>query len=122
MSTLAIEFILPILSALIAWFANAYRNKQRKERDILDNVQQIIDIQNKHIERCGEQIKRRDELLAKREAEFRKLEAKYEHKVKAVKEAYDCEHDTSLCPVLMYDKANNVCDSCELRNLKCEND
>lgn len=122
MSTLAIEFILPILTALIAWFANAYRNKQKKEHDILDNVQQIIDMQNKHIERCDAQIAKRDELLQKREAEYHKLEGKYEHKVKAVKEAYDCRHDTNLCPVLIYDKKHHICDTCELKNPKCAND
>lgn len=107
MSTIATEFILPILTALIAWFANAYRNRQKKENDILDNVQRIIDMQNGHIKRC-------DDLLAKREAEYLKLEERYYQKVRAVKEAYDCPYDTALCPVLIYDKAMHDCDTCEL--------
>lgn len=113
MSTLAIEFVLPILTALIAWFANAYRSRQKKEKDILDNVQRIVDMQNDHIKRC-------DEMLARREAQYRKLEEKYDHKVRAVKEAYDCEHDQALCPVLMYDKRGALCDDCELRIKDCK--
>ena len=115
MSTLAIEFILPILTGLLAWFGNAYRNKQKKEGDILENVQRIIDMQNAHIERCDQMLKRRDELLQERETDYRKLDSKYEHKVKAVKEAYDCKYVSHGCPVLLYDKANYGCDECALK-------
>lgn len=113
MSTLAIEFVLPILTALIAWFANAYRNKQKKEHDILDNVQRLLDMN-------AAQLHRYDEQLTKREMEYQKLETRYYHKVNAIKEAYDCEHDTALCPVLIYDKSGKVCDTCELNKNKKE--
>lgn len=121
MSTLAIEFILPILTALIAWFANAYRNKQKKEHDVLENVQQIIDMQNAHILRCDQMLQKRDQLLEEREADYRKLETKWEHKVKAVKEAYICKYvsEGEGCPVLMYDKATYGCDDCALKNTAC---
>lgn len=115
MSTLAIEFILPILTALIAWFANAYRNKQKKERDVLDNVQRILDIQNDYINRCNESMQ-------KKEDDYKKLETKYDHKVRAVKEAYDCEHPSEHCPVLVYDKKILSCDDCALKTLTRKND
>lgn len=119
---LIFEIAVPVLMLVLGWVTNAYRNKQKKERDILDNVQQVIDIQNAHIERCDQMLQRRDKLLQDKEDDYRKLEAKYEHKVKAVKEAYDCEGDTSKCPVLAYDKNNHICDTCELKNPNCKDD
>lgn len=109
------EVLLPLATAMIAWFANAYRNKQKKEHDVLDNVQQIIDMQNAHIERCSAQIARSEEMLKAKEQEYHKLEGKYEHKVKAVKEAYDCKHSPTDCPVLTYDKSWDDCKQCELK-------
>lgn len=119
MNTLIIEFVLPVLTALLAWFGNAYRNKQKKERDVLENVQQIIDMQNAHIERCDQMLQKRDQLLEEREVDYRKLEDKWEHKVKAVKEAYDCKYVSDGCPVLKYDKATYGCDDCALKNSAC---
>lgn len=112
---LIFEIAAPILTLILGWVTNAYRNKQKKEHDILDNVQQIIDMQNQHIGRCDEQLTRTIEKL-------NKLEVKYDHKVRAVKEAYDCTHDTSQCPVLIYDKNNHICDSCTHRNKNCPDD
>ena len=119
---LIFEIVLPIVMLLLGWITNAYRNKQKKEKDILDNVQQVIDIQNAHIERCDQMLQRRDKLLQDKEDDYRKLEAKYDHKVRAVKEAYDCEGDTSKCPVLAYDKNHYLCDDCDLKNPNCHND
>lgn len=119
---LIFELVVPLLMLIIGWVTSAYRNKQKKEKDILDNVQRVVDIQNNHINRCEQTLNKTRELLERKEQDYRKLEAKYEHKVKAVKEAYDCEGDTSKCPVLAYDKNNHVCDSCELRNPNCKDD
>ncbi len=116
------EIVLPVVMLILGWVTNAYRNKQKKEKDILDNVQQVIDIQNAHIAQCKDELK---EMRAERDferAERKKLEEKYDHKVRAVKEAYDCEGDTSKCPVLAYDKDHHLCETCELRNPDCQND
>lgn len=113
------DFVLPILTLLIGWFTNAYRNKQKKESDILENVQRIIDMQNAHIERCDQMLQKRDQLLQERDVDYRKLESRWEHKVKAVKEAYDCPHVSEGCPVLTYDKASYDCDGCEHKSPSC---
>ena len=55
-----IHFVLPVLTALIAWLANAYRNKQKKEHDVLDNVQRIIDLQNAHILKSEQALEKSD--------------------------------------------------------------
>lgn len=116
------EIALPIVMAILGWFLNAYRNKQKKEKDILDNVQQVIDIQKAHIAQCKDELKEMQTERAIERAAHKKLEEKYDHKVRAVKEAYDCEGDTSKCPVLMYDKNHHLCETCDLRNPDCKND
>ena len=53
METAIIEIIervgLPILTAVGGWFASVWRNKQKKEGDILTNVQQILEMQKQYI-------------------------------------------------------------------------
>lgn len=113
------EIITPILMLVVGWLTNAYRNKQKKEKDILDNVQQVIDIQKEHIKQCKEELNEMQAERAVERAERKKLEDKYDHKVRAVKEAYDCEGDTSKCPVLVYDKNHHICETCEYRKEAC---
>lgn len=52
---LIFEIAFPITMAILGWYLNAYRNKQKKEKDILDNVQQVIDIQKAHIDQCNDE-------------------------------------------------------------------
>lgn len=113
------EILLPIVMAILGWVTSAYRNKQKKEKDILDNVKQLLEMKSEHIEQCKEELK---EMRTERDierVERKKLEEKYDHKVKAVKEAYDCEGDTSKCPVLAYDKNHYPCETCEYRKEDC---
>ena len=113
MNELLIEFALPILSAGIAWFANAYRNKQKKEKDILDNVQQIIDMQKEYITSLETSRKRDKDLI-------QKLESKFEKKCASIRKAYSCKMPSENCPVLISDEHLNditplSCDTCELK-------
>lgn len=89
-------FLLPVLTALIAWLGNAYRNKQKKEKDIIDNVQQILDIQKAFIGKQEETINKTNETL---DAVNRKLS----HKTAAIKRAYNCPTPSEECPVLQFD-------------------
>lgn len=103
MNDILVDFGLPICTALIAWFGNAYRNKQKKEHDILDNVQQILDIQNKYIER---QSKTLDIITAKNDK-----------KRESIKRAYQCKIPSEECPVLIHDAEvveDNRCETCNL--------
>ena len=38
-----IQFVLPIVTALLGWLASAYRNKQKKENDTIANFQLMRD-------------------------------------------------------------------------------
>lgn len=96
MKDILISFVLPVVTALLAWFGNAYRNKQKKEHDILDNVQRIIDMQNSHIARC-------EEMLDKRDKEYKVMSRKNDRKREAIKKAYNCKVPSEECPVLIYD-------------------
>lgn len=110
MKDLLIDFALPILTACIAWFANAYRSKQKKEKDILDNVQQIIDMQKEYITGLEDTLKRNRNLVSK-------IEAKFERKCASVRKAYGCKVPSEECPVLISDaRLNSIESECE----KCE--
>lgn len=96
MSDILIKFVLPVLTALIAWLGTAYRNKQKKEGDVLDNVKRILDIQN-------DQIKRQDNIISRYEKKIDAMENKSAHDRESIKQAYTCKHPSEECPVLKFD-------------------
>ncbi len=96
MKDLLINFALPILTALIAWFGNAYRNKQKKESDMLDNVKRIVNLQD-------DQIKRQDAIIERYQNELDAAEVKTAHDRESIKQAYLCKHPSEECPVLQHD-------------------
>lgn len=96
MKDLLINFALPILTALIAWFGNAYRNKQKKESDMLDNVKRIVNLQD-------DQIKRQDAIIERYQNELDAAEIKTAHDRESIKQAYLCKHPSEECPVLQHD-------------------
>ena len=105
MTEILIQVITPIALGLLGWFGNAYRNKQKKEKDILDNVQQILDIQNKYIEKQDKALTR--------------MTAKDERKRESIKKAYMCKVPSENCPVLIHDAQSHAepdkssaCDTC----------
>lgn len=112
MENILINFILPVFTALIAWLGTAYRNKQKKEKDILDNVKQIIDIQKEFISKQEETIKQTTQRLAV-------VDKRQAHKAAAVRKAYNCTIPSESCPVLQYDAMGadseciGNCDKCK---------
>lgn len=96
-----IQFVLPVLTALIAWLANAYRNKQKKEHDVLDNVQRIIDLQNAHILKS-------EQALEKSDRQNQRLDAKLDRKNKSIRKANNCKftNEGEGCPVLNQEEIN----------------
>lgn len=99
-----VNFVLPIVMGVVGWLGSAYRSKQKKEGDILDNVQRIIDIQDAH-------IKKSEEALVKSENLNKRLEAKLDRKNKSVRAANKCRHTSEGegCPVLLQEEKNEHC-------------
>lgn len=113
MSEVWMEFVLPAATAVVGWLGSAYRNKQKKEGDILDNVQRIINIQDAH-------IKKSEQALEKSENLNKRLEAKLDRKSKSVRAANRCKftNEGDGCPVLTQEEKNEHCYDIECAN--CE--
>lgn len=113
-------FALPIVTGFLGWLYSKYRNKQEREKDILDNVQRIIDLQDA-------QIKKQDDALHKANNVNQRLEAKLDRKNKSVRQANKCPFTTEGdgCPVLAQEEKNEHCydldcQKCEHHNPKCD--
>lgn len=108
-----VNFVLPVVMGIVGWLGSAYRSKQKKEGDILDNVQRIIDIQDAH-------IKKSEEALAKSENLNKRLETKLDRKSKSVRAANKCKYtnEGEGCPVLNQEEKNEHCYDIECTN--CE--
>lgn len=112
MKDILIQFILPVFTAIIAWLGTAYRNKQKKEGDVLDNVKRIVEMQD-------EQIKRQDNIIDRYEKRMDVMENKEAHRTEAIKQAYICDKPSEDCPVLKYDakwketECKYNCDICD---------
>lgn len=102
----------PILTAVSGWFAAVWRNKQKKEADVLTNVTQILEMQKQYIaEQDAENKKTRD--MNKR------LEKKLDDKRESIRKANKCKftNEGEGCPVLAHeDVLDEKCKNCELNN------
>ena len=110
---------LPVVTGFLGWVYSKYRNKQEREKDILDNVQRIIDLQDA-------QIKKQEDALNKANNVNQRLEAKLDRKNKSVRQANKCPYTTEGegCPVLAQEEKNEHCydldcAKCEHHNPKC---
>lgn len=112
-----VNFVLPVVMGVVGWLGSAYRSKQKKEGDILDNVQRIIDIQDAH-------IKKSEEALAKSENLAKRLEAKLDRKSKSVRAANKCKFTSEGdgCPVLNQEERNEHCYDIECAECEHNND
>lgn len=102
------EIALPFITLVGGWFAHLIRSKQRKEADILENVNQILILQKAYIaEQDEENRKTRD--INKR------LEAKLDNKNKSIRKANWCKftNDGDGCPVLNQEEKNDSADRCD---------
>ena len=103
---------IPALTLIGGWFAHMFRTKQKKEADVLDNVQQILQLQKDYIAEQDAENKKTRDMNARLE---RKLDEKRESIRKANKCKYTSEGDG--CPVLIHeDYLDEKCKNCDLKN------
>lgn len=111
---IAERIVLPIITLWGGSFWQKWRNKQKKEADILDNVQQILKLQSDYIADQDEDRKKNRDMIAR-------LEAKLDKKNKSIRKANWCKHtnEGDGCPVLNEDERNDpstsACDACTLK-------
>ncbi len=107
--------IIPVMTAVGGWFASTWRNKQKKEADVLSNVQQILAIQKSYIEE-------QQGTIVETKNMNKRLEAKLDKKNKSIRQANRCKYTNEGpgCPVLeseeKFDTCSNDCSNCELKN------
>ena len=121
--------VVPIATAALGWLGSAYRNKQKKEGDIMANFKQMMSIQNDCISGLKANIDERDAALLESKHVNQRLEAKLDRKDKSIRKANFCKfsNEGNGCPVLLQEEKNcgehheNLCDNCEHRNDTDEN-
>lgn len=108
---------IPTLTLIGGWFAHLFRSRQKKEGDILENVQQILTMQKAYIAEQDAENKKTRDMNARLE---KKLDDKRESIRKANKCKYTAEGDG--CPVLKHeDYLDEKCQNCNLKNADGEN-
>lgn len=104
--------LLPIITLAGGWFGHLIRSKQKKEQDILANVQQILQMQKDYIADQDAENKKTRDMNARLE---KKLDDKRESIRKANKCKFTAEGDG--CPVLKHeDYLDEKCKNCDLKN------
>lgn len=104
---------LPLITGIMGWFGNMWRSRQRKDKDILDNVTQILDIQKKYIEEQQGTIEETKNMN-------KRLEGKLHKEYKCVRQAFKCKYSnvSDGCPVLLLEERydnDTVCENCKLK-------
>lgn len=104
--------LVPIITLAGGWFGHLIRSKQKKEQDILTNVQQILKMQKDYIADQDAENKKTRDMNARLE---KKLDDKRESIRKANKCKFTAEGDG--CPVLKHeDYLDEKCKNCDLKN------
>lgn len=80
---LIVTYVMPAVTAATGWFANAWRNRQKKDADVLQNVEQIIQLQRTYIE---DQKTRLDEFSDT----MHRLERRLESRERSIMKARNC--------------------------------
>ena len=103
----------PILTLMGGWFAHLFRTRQKKEQDILSNVQQILAMQKQYIAEQDEENKHTRDIN-------KRLEAKLDGKNKSIRKANWCKYtnEGEGCPVLHQEEKNDgdhydKCETCK---------
>jgi len=109
---------IPFLTLLGGWFAHMFRTKQKKEMDVLANVQQILTMQKEYIAEQDAENKKTRDMNAR-------LERKLDEKREAIRQANKCQYtnEGDGCPVLVReDQLDDKCKNCKLKdeNANCE--
>ena len=102
--TILINFVLPTITALLGWLGSAYRNKQKKESDIITNFEAMRKADREFIEQCRADLKESRDMN-------KRLEAKYNRKSKSVRAANRCRYTSEGdgCPVIVQEEKNEHC-------------
>lgn len=103
---------IPALTLVGGWFAHMFRTKQKKEADVLDNVQQILKLQKDYIAEQDSENKKTRDMNAR-------LERKLDEKRESIRKANKCKYTTEGdgCPVLIHeDYLDEKCKNCDLKN------
>lgn len=115
-----IQFVLPIVTALLGWLGSAYRSKQKKESDTIANFQLMRDADKEFMTDL------KNELVESKNMRKR-LEAKLDRKNKSIRKANNCPHtnEGDGCPVLNQEDVNErvyeeECSLCEYHTTKKE--
>lgn len=105
LSSIATDVLIPILTLIGGWFAHLIRSKQKKESDILENVQQILQMQKDYIADQDAQNKKNCNMIAR-------LEKKLDDKNRSIRQANKCKHtnEGDGCPVLGMEEKQEKCD------------
>lgn len=101
---------LPALGIIGGWFAHLFRSRQKKEQDILANVEQILKIQKDYIASQDEENKKTRNMNAR-------LEKKLDDKRESIRKANKCQYTAvgDGCPVLRHeDELDEKCKNCTL--------
>lgn len=89
------DIVVPAVTAAMGWAASSWRNRQRKEADVLSNVRQIIELQRG----C---INEQTETLSRFRATVERLERRLESRDRSIMKGRICAHVRidDDCPVL----------------------
>lgn len=109
-----VDFVLPIIMGIAGWLGNGYRNKQKKESDIITNFKAMCNADREFIEECRKDLKESRDMN-------KRLEAKYNRKCKSVRAANKCKftNEGDGCPVLEQENKNERIYDIECAN--CQN-
>lgn len=120
LSSITTDILIPILTLIGGWFAHLIRSKQKKESDILANVQQILSLQSKYIEKQDAENKKTRDMNAR-------LEKKLDDKRRSIRQANRCKHtnEGDGCPVLnmeeKFETCNLDCSNCKIKEEEDDN-
>lgn len=116
MNEMWMQIALPVVTGVVGWATNAWRNAQKKESDIISNFKEMRDADREFIEECRADLKESRDMN-------KRLEAKYNRKCKSVRAANKCKFTDKGdgCPVLAQEEANERiydadCKDCEHLN------
>ena len=102
--------VIPILALVGGWFAHLFRSKQKKEADVLENVQQILSLQKDYIAQQDAENKRTRDMNAR-------LEKKLDDKRRSIRQANWCKFtvEGDGCPVLNHEEKvdKDQCETCQ---------
>ena len=102
---------IPLLTLIGGWFLHLWRSRQKKQQDILANVQQILQMQKDYIADQDTQNKKNCDMIAR-------LERKLDEKRESIRQANKCPHTVSEagCPVLIHeDYLDEKCKNCNYK-------